>query len=305
MPQIRKPLACLTLLAIASCASLPDPSTAPTHAAAQERHEGLNAVLWMQRSLEFRISAQQVYRDATAKLAAAVNKPGTAAAEQEGQANYAALPPAVVLDIDETVLDNSRYQAWRIKSDSEFEMSNWQPWVRSAAATAIPGALEFTLAAQRAGIRVIYISNRECPQVAPAICEDKNATVLNLKRAGFPLADAGDVMFRGERAGWGGKESRREDVAKRYRIVMMIGDDLRDLLPTGMVADLRKPGGENAHAAHVAKIGERLFLIPNSAYGSWEDAIGIERCKSGDRACANRVLKRKYDALETFQPATR
>jgi 5'-nucleotidase (lipoprotein e(P4) family) len=306
MPNIKKLFACLPLFTIAACASLTEtPPAQPTQAVHLERHEVLNALLWMQRSLEFRVSTQQIYRDATNKLATALSKPGTAAAEQESQTGYASLPPAVIVDIDETVLDNSRYQAWRMKTDSEFEPATWSGWVRRGAATAIPGALEFAQNAQRAGARVIYISNRDCEKPAPAACREKEATIGNLKRLGFPVIDDGDVMFRGERAGWIGKESRRAEAGSRYRIVMMIGDDMRDLLPAAMVMDLRKSASENLHAAHTAKIGERLFLLPNPAYGQWEDLIGSERCKTGDRACASRVLKRKFDALDAFEPAPR
>ncbi len=303
MTQARVFFTALSLIAITACTATGEKTPPP--APSVERHEGLHAVLWMQRSLEFRVAAQQIYRDAMSKLPAALTKPGTAAAEQEGQANQASLPPAVVVDIDETVLDNSPYQAWRIKNDSEFEPANWRPWVRSSQAAAIPGAVEFTRVASEAGARVFYVSNRDCPKVAPAPCEDKDATVADLKRNGFPLVDAADVMFRGEREDWYGKEARRAEIAKRYRIVMMVGDDMRDLLPSKMVDDLRKPGSEGMHAAHVAKIGVRLFLLPNPAYGGWDDLIGAERCKSGDRACTARVLKRKYDALKTFEPKTR
>jgi len=309
MPPIKRLLACLPLTAIAACASLPErppvQSAQAVQSAHAERHEVLNALLWMQRSLEFRVSTQQIYRDATNKLATALSQPGTAAAEQEGQASYASLPPAVIVDIDETVLDNSRYQAWRMKTDSEFEPATWNGWVRRGEAAAIPGALEFAQSAQRAGVHMIYISNRECEKPAPAVCPEKDGTIANLKRLGFPLTAASDVMFRGERAGWIGKESRRAEAGSRYRIVMMIGDDMRDLLPAAMVMDLRKSASGNLHPMHTAKIGERLFLLPNPAYGQWEDLIGNERCKTGDRACAARVLKRKSDALDAFDPAPR
>ncbi len=262
-----------------------------------ERREMLMSVLWMQRAVEYRVSAQQVYRDATAKLQAALSA-GTAAVEQENLPGYELLPPAVVLDIDETVLDNSRYQAWRLKTGSEFEPGPWNMWIRSAQASPIPGAVEFTQAAVRNGFRVIYISNRDCKQVRPAPCADKAATIENLKRVGLPLQDADDVMFRGEKEGWYGKEARRLEVAKKYRIVMLLGDDLRDLMPTTVVDDLRKPGGDARNQAYTAKLGSRLFLLPNPAYGSWEDFIVAERCKSSDTACLERAAQRRLDALD-------
>ncbi|MEP7154241.1 MAG: HAD family acid phosphatase [Betaproteobacteria bacterium] len=260
----------------------------------------LNAVLWMQRSVEYRVSARQVYRDAASRLGAAM-APGTAAAEQEDLPGYGALPLAVILDIDETVLDNSPYQGWRIRTGSDFQPESWGVWIRSVKAAPIPGAVEFTQAASRAGMRVFYLSNRDCKNVRPAPCADKAATVENLKRAGLPLADADDVMFRGEREGWYGKEARRLEVARKYRIVMMLGDDMRDLLPTPVVDDLRRPGGEARHQAHMAKLGTRLFLLPNPAYGSWEDSLLEERCKTGDVPCLARLQKRRIDALDAAE----
>ena len=287
-------VAAVCVLICGACAQAPISETPPHKS---ERREMLMAVLWMQRAAEYRLSTLQVYRDATAKLLAA-KAAGTAAAEQENLPGYDALPSAIVLDIDETVLDNSRYQAWRLRVGSEFEPASWGAWIRSAQAGAVPGAVEFTQAAIRAGYRVIYISNRDCKQVRPAPCADKMATIENLKRAGLPLQDADDVMFRGENEGWYGKEARRLEVAKKYRIAMLIGDDLRDLMPTTVVDDIRKPGGDARNQAHIAKLGSRLFLIPNPAYGSWEDFVVAERCKSGDMACFERAAKRRFDALD-------
>jgi len=287
-------VALLTAILCAACAQV----ALPPAARPADHRETLNAVLWMQRSVEYRVSARQVFRDAASKLAASLATTGTAAAEQEGLPGYAALPPAVILDIDETVLDNSPYQAWRLRTGSDFQPESWNVWVRRAAAGPVPGAVEFTQAAARAGMRVIYLSNRDCKKVRPAPCADKAATVENLKRAGLALADADDVMFRGEQEGWYGKEGRRLDVARRYRIVMMLGDDMRDLMPTAVVDDLRKPGGEARHASLMEKLGSRLFLLPNPSYGSWEDFILEERCKSGDVLCLERLSKRRLDALD-------
>ena len=75
---------------------------------ARSTHESLHGVLWMQRSAEYKALCFQAYQLANAQLRIAVNdKNWTAALEQLG--NYKNLPPAVILDVDETVLDNSPY----------------------------------------------------------------------------------------------------------------------------------------------------------------------------------------------------
>src|SRR5699024_4039422 len=85
------------------------------------------------------------------------------------------LPPAVVLDIDETVLDNSPYQARLIRDNARYDDVTWAEWVREEAARPLPGALAFTRAAAARGITVIYLSNRD-----HALDE---ATLANLRAA--------------------------------------------------------------------------------------------------------------------------
>src|SRR5687767_3909483 len=109
------PIRILLLLTIAAagCAARATPVGAPASArtgAVAGPHENLNAVLWMQTALEYEATALQAYRLGQIQLDAALKEPRwTAAIEQPGDA--AGLPPAVILDIDETVLDNSYYQA--------------------------------------------------------------------------------------------------------------------------------------------------------------------------------------------------
>lgn len=262
------------------------------------RREAVNAAAWMQKTLEYRLATAAVYQQATAQLDAAIASPGTAAAEQEGAIGMAALPPAVILDIDETVLDNSRYQAWRIKAGLDYSGESFRQWGLRAEAGPIEGAAKFLEAARAKGYRIVYITNRDCRAVRPAPCPEKDAIVANLARVGFPPTTSNDVLFRGEQEGWYEKDARRAEVAKTHRIVMMIGDDLRDLMPSRVVADLRKPGGEARHRTVLDKMGVRLFLLPNPVYGAWEEWLAAERCTQDDADCRLRNVRRKYDALE-------
>ena len=109
----------------------------------QAGRETLNATLWMQRAPEYRVVSRQVYRLATERIAAPA--PGSAALEQAGvpEEALARLPPAVVLDIDETVLDNSVYQARLLRDRTNFNPVTWGEWVKAGEAEAIPGARDF------------------------------------------------------------------------------------------------------------------------------------------------------------------
>ncbi len=165
------------LLASAGCAARTSAPAAVTSGTAAA-HENLNAVLWLQTAIEFEASAVQAYRLAQLQLDAALSDPSwTAALEQQGDASK--LPPAVIVDIDETVLDNSYYQARLIRDNAVFATPTWDAWVAEARATAIPGAVEFSKYAATKGVAVFYVSNRTANL--------EEATRKNLAALGFPL----------------------------------------------------------------------------------------------------------------------
>lgn len=237
--------------------------------------ETLNATLWVQRSAEFQYSTEQIYKTATAQLRTAL-RPGTAALEQEKRGNYAKLPPAIILDIDETVLDNSPYQGWALQQGADYSEENFRVWVRMKMAPAIPGAAAFTRAAEKLGIKVFYVTNRGCDKPAtptmPAHCPEKADTMENMALHGFARAnDPAAYMLLGEQPGWSSdKTSRRDMVASTHRIVMLIGDDLKDILPGDIVNAMRRNSDRAAYKQHLARFGQRWFILPNPVYGSWE-----------------------------------
>jgi 5'-nucleotidase (lipoprotein e(P4) family) len=95
---------------------------------------------------------------------------------------------AAVLDIDETVLDNSRYSAWMVRSGNPWSAQAWEQWCNAASAPAVLGALDFANFLVDQGIEVIYVSNR------PA--STTGSTVSNLENLVFPNADREHVMLQ-------------------------------------------------------------------------------------------------------------
>ncbi len=247
--------------------------------------ETLNATLWMQRAPEYRAITEQVYRQAAERIAAPA--PGSAALEQsEVLADVLArLPTAVVLDLDETVLDNSVYQARLLRDRSNFNPLTWGEWVKAGEAEAIPGARDFIALARRLGHTVFYISNRDCatpPPTADDACPAKTATMRNLVTLGIdPAPDPERLLLRAERPEWvSGKTARRAFIAANYRIVAMVGDDLGDFVdPRAFVAD---------RARLAPRFGSTWFLLPNPIYGSWTAPFGS--------------LEEKYAGLRTASP---
>jgi len=248
--------------------------------------ERLNAVLWTQTAIEHTAACEQAYRLARIMLdRARRDRNWTAAVEQ--RSGYQRLPPAIILDIDETVLDNSQEEGERARFGDRPGL--WDDWVKLERATALPGAVEFTRYAASHGVEVIYLSNREAAA--------KEATQRTLASAGFPLQHRGaSIVLKGERPEWGSdKGTRREAMAKRYRILLLIGDDLNDFVSgvrTGLEERLR------IAAKYSDRWGERWILLPNAMYGSWENAY-----YGGETVPASREeqMRLKYERLRTMK----
>ncbi len=276
--------------AAAGCAT-PSPHAAATLATercapARPFAEGAErATLWVRHSAEFRAASEIVYRSAGAALARGLLDPAwTAEPAQVG--DLSSLPPAVVMDIDDTVLDNSEPQARMLLQGTcpgEFA-ALWDAWIAERAAPAVPGAAEFVRAARRMKdpqgrpVRVFFITNRECRPRAgdAAACPQQADTLANLRALGLDaptLAD--DLMLKGERQDWPSEKlPRRLVVATGYRIVLNIGDDFGDFLP-----DVRRQDAaarERARCAHRDRWGEQWFVVPNPMYGSWQAALGTD-----------------------------
>ena len=102
----------------------------------------LNATLWTQRSVEFKATALAAFALARIRLDQALADPQWTAAPKEQTGAYQSLPPAVIVDIDETIFDNSAYQAWMTLKDTTFDPKTWNAYVKTVSSLAVPGALE-------------------------------------------------------------------------------------------------------------------------------------------------------------------
>ena len=223
----------------------------------------LDATLWVQTAAEYEAASRSVYEAASRRLAAALTDPSrTAALEQQG--SFAELLPAVIVDVDETVLDNSPYQARLLIEGQVYDSDSWASWVDEASAEAVPGALGFTTAATNLGITVFYLTNRRSSQ--------EEATRRNLERLGFPMRDDIDVILtRGERPEWtGAKSSRRQAVASKHRVLMIVGDDLNDFLDVAGRTVSERSELADLYADYW---GDRWWMLPGPTYGSWERAL--------------------------------
>jgi len=248
----------------------------------------LNAELWMQSSVEYRANCLGAFALARLRLDEALADRNWTAYDQTG--TYQELPPAVVLDLDETALDNAGYEAWLTASHSEFSPKAWDTWIKTRQATAVPGAVEFTRYADQQGVRVFYVTNRNAAQ--------KEDTKRNLTALGFPVRGNVDTLLtKNEKPEWSSnaKGVRIASIARDYRILLLFGDQFGDFTD-------KYDGGigerDKVFEALKAHFGHDWIVLANPAYGSWESATyGHDFRLSPD---AKRAAK--FKALRPWQP---
>jgi acid phosphatase len=230
-------------------------------------------IVWVRDAAEFDAIAMQVYRAASDDLPGLVaDKSWTA---MPGQESYGELPPAIILDVDETLVSNVAFQEMLT---SPFKNSMLNDWNTNNRATAVPGAVEFVKLAREHGVELFFVTNRPCrrkPHISGR-CPQEAITVQDLVEAGIP-ADSDHVMMANERPHWDReKVIRRNLIAQHYRIIMVIGDDLSDFIPC-VRKKVHKPCTEAATAASRRSKTELFhrywgagwYVLPNPMHGSW------------------------------------
>lgn len=232
----------------------------------------VGAILWTQTSAEKAALSYQAFSLARLRL------------DQDFRANRnRRLKRAVIVDIDESVLDNSAYQAKLVKERRPFEGKTWTDWCNRAEAKALPGAVEFLRYANSRRVRVFYITNRRQAE--------KDGTARNLKQLGFPDVSDETLLIRTEGST---KEPRRQSVAAKYRIVLLMGDNLNDfaeIFEKSRTIERRRSAAEQNRN----QFGSRFIVLPNPMYGAWEDAVyGEGRLTEEQKAEKRRETLRGY-----------
>jgi len=218
-----------------------------------------NETLWASESAEYTAVALQTYESARKKLAVAIDDPSWTACMEQAP-GFEGLPPAVIVDLDETVLDNRPFQLRLIRDNTAFDESHWNEWVREGRSDPIPGAIEFLIDAHRRGVEIFYVTNRSH--------EVETATRKNLAMLGLPLDPERDtVLTKHEQPDWTrDKTSRRQLIAASYRVLLILGDDLDDFVRS---ASESRASRHATVISHREMWGEKWFVLPNTLYGGW------------------------------------
>jgi 5'-nucleotidase (lipoprotein e(P4) family) len=217
-------------------------------APAEDQDQLLLSVLWFQKSAEMQALYFQAYNTAQESLSEKLQK------------NVNEKPLAVIMDIDETILDNSPSEAYQIIHNVPFSDQLWKKWVNNASAKPCPGALDFVKFAELQKVEVFYVTNREMP-------DELQPTIRNLHNFGFPYADTAHLVLK---TGISSKEARRRALAEKYDILILIGDNLADF---DSVFDIRGEDlGFEAVTKNREKFGKEFIILPNPMYGPWINA---------------------------------
>jgi 5'-nucleotidase (lipoprotein e(P4) family) len=191
---------------------------------------------------------------------------------------------AIVMDLDETVLDNSAYEAQSIL-DSLAYPQGWDAWMYAASAKALPGAVDFIKSVVEKGVHVFYITNRREKY--------REATLVNLQKLDIAPADSNHLLLRGEESS---KETRRRKVLENYQIVMLFGDNLADFAAAFDGTQSSRRRAEVTDSLQDA-FGSRFIVFPNVMYGDWLNAI-----TDYDNSLTHQQKLEKYkSALQGFE----
>ncbi len=207
------------------------------------------STLWMQKSHEAKYLQRQAYELAALKLDANMKK---------GRSKK---PLAIILDLDETVLDNSPYEARLVLTGKNFTMESWNTWVMEAQAEPVAGAREFLEKANRLGLEIFYISNRAENHL--------EATVRNLQRLELPFADEGHVLLKNEDSS--SKTERRERIKQTHKVVLLVGDQMGDFSEEPFIEE--EAIREGFVSPLMDSASAYFVLLPNPLYGSFESGI--------------------------------
>ncbi len=288
--RLVRPSLILATALLSACAAAPQKTAAPVApppAATPAAHDNLNATLWMQTAIEYEAATRSIFGAAkTALDAALADTSWNALPTNESSSGFETKPPAIIVDLDETFIDNSPYQARNVAENEGFTLERWRQWVNAEKATALPGAVEFAQYAASQGVTFFFVTNRDAP-------EEVAATAANVKKLGFPLRDdLSNLMLRGDsRAPEREKGTRRKLIDREYRVVMLFGDNLGDFLDgIGTDIETRKV----LAAPYADWWGRRWFMLPNPSYGSWENAI-LRSCADQTNPAACRRAALRYD----------
>ncbi len=259
----------LLLVAFISCQTA---KVAPSNSAERALSQQLGtATLWFQKSAEMEASFLQAY--AYGKMLLTLKMDTLKSSIKK---------PAIILDLDETVLDNSPYEARLFLNGETYDGESWNNWCNEGKATALPGATDFLQHAANLGIEIFYISNRKA-----VVFE---STLQNLKDLQLPNADENHLLLK---TAGSDKTERRNIVTADHNVILYVGDNLTDY--SEIYANRGAALGKDLVYKNKEELLHNFILLPNPMYGEWESAIYDNDFSKSDEE----KLRVRREVLET------
>ncbi len=272
MSLYRTVLTLLILVLLTGCAAIGETDS-------ELVHDNTDGVVWLQSSTEYAAVTAGIYGSATAALL-----------EMAQTETRPTSDMAIVLDVDETVLDNSPYQVQLVFDDETYGPDSWDRWVGLRTAPEVPGVVDFIRDAQALGFHVAFVTNRPC-RARPGssdVCPQLEDTRVNLEAIGIDTSST-TLFLRGQQppescrallteaeqvdGTWSqsDKTSRRACVEVEREIVMLFGDQLGDF------TEEHGAPGRGTAADFDENWGRSWFMLPNPTYGGWKPRTSAEK----------------------------
>ncbi|SKA62133.1 5'-nucleotidase, lipoprotein e(P4) family [Succinivibrio dextrinosolvens DSM 3072] len=236
-----------------------------SNASAELYKRNVLAISWMENSAEYRALCYQAYNGAYEHIKASLKQKSSK-------------PRAIILDLDETVINNIPAEASinSVIKDGQSFNDSWLSWESMARADAMPGAVEFLKKVDKLGVDIFYVSNRSCRNV--------EFTNKNLKALKFPFKNA--VKCKDNTSN---KKVRFDNVMEKYNVVAFLGDNATDF-PINIYGvsgdDRNKLVDKNSN-----QFGVKYFVLPNPVYGEWYSQIDPNLLKQSHKKMVELVDK--------------
>ncbi len=196
-----------------------------------------NDIRWVTNSNEYKILCEQTYKNAWDNLS--------------GVLKNATAQSAIIMDLDETVLDNSDYQVGLTEKNESYNPESWSVWVNLEEAKLVPGAKTFIDSVRTTQTRIIFLSNRMASNESP--------TIDNMKQLGI-YEEADIFLLRIDKPDK--KHIRRAEV-------MQGTGRIKDMGPMTVLAYFGDARHDFPDPDDYYIFGQNMFMFPNPMYGKW------------------------------------
>ena len=196
-----------------------------------------NDVRWVVKSSEYKILSNQIYENAWANLS---NIFGLADSKS-----------CIVMDLDETVLDNSKYQIDLVHKGESYNPESWSEWVDLEMAELVPGAKDFIDKLRQTNVKIIFLSNRMHKNLDP--------TLSNMKKLDIVSSD--DIFLLR-------LDKKDKKNIRRNEIIHGI-DRLSKIGPLEILAYFGDAKHDFPDVDDYYAFGKNMYMFPNPMYGKW------------------------------------